>query len=94
MLESSYFKDGFTIIIQLLTLYSTLPVSNAEVERGFSALSRIKTKLRNKLSVGRLEDLMMISLNGPNIKDWQVKESFFLWETHNKIRNLNVGNDT
>ena len=94
VLESSYFKDGFTIIIQLLTLYSTLPVSNAEVERGFSALSRIKTKLRNKLSVGRLEDLMMISLNGPNIKDWQVKESFFLWETHNKIRNLNVGNDT
>jgi hypothetical protein len=39
-------------------------MSNAEVERGFSAVNRIKTdlRIRNRLSTGKLEVLMMIHL--------------------------------
>ena len=40
--------------MKLIEIYTALPTTNSEIERGFSCIKRIKTALRNKLSVGRL----------------------------------------
>jgi len=73
VLSNQQFQIGFEGLSELLRIYSSLPISNAEVERGFSAVNRIKTDLRNRLSTGKLEDLMMISLNGPECNQWNLK---------------------
>ena len=47
---------------QLRLLYKvllTLPVTTASVERGFSKLSVVKSKLRSTMAQGRLEALMV-----------------------------------
>ena len=51
--------------ITLTHLALTMPLSTAECERGFSALARIKSDLRNRLLNSTLSYLMMISIQGP-----------------------------
>ena len=51
-------------------------------------MNRKKTKVRNRLSVGSLEDLLVISLNGPEVKDWNPEGSFNRWEGKNTLRLL------
>ncbi|ELT88776.1 hypothetical protein CAPTEDRAFT_216552 [Capitella teleta] len=48
-----------------------LPVSTADCERGFSAMKRIKTKQRNRLIDTTLNNLMMITLEGPSCQDME-----------------------
>ena len=64
ILTDDFFKHGFESIMKLIEIYAALPTTNSEIERGFSCMKRIKTALRNKLSVWRLQDLMIIALNG------------------------------
>ena len=47
-------------------IYLTLPVSTASVERSFSQMKLIKTRLRSQLSVDSLSDLMKIAIESPN----------------------------
>ena len=49
--------------LHLLQLYALIPVSVAGVERSFSILKFIKTKLRNRTGDERLGDLAVISIN-------------------------------
>ncbi|XP_038063196.1 E3 SUMO-protein ligase KIAA1586-like [Patiria miniata] len=42
-----------------------LKASNAIVERGFSAMNRVKSDYRNKLATDTLDELMRITLSGP-----------------------------
>lgn len=49
----------FPLVYRLIELTLILPVATASVERIFSAMSIIKTYLRNKLSDGWLNDLMV-----------------------------------
>ena len=41
----------FPVITRLVSAFTSLPISNAADERLFSAMSIIKTKLRNKLKM-------------------------------------------
>ena len=54
-----------TLFPQLLVLMqiSSIPMTSVDCERGFSAMNRIKTKTRNKLSNFVLDHLMRISLS-------------------------------
>ena len=45
-------------------LLGVCPVSNAEVERGFSAMNRIKNLVRNRLKTIKLKFLLIIRLIG------------------------------
>ena len=74
--------------MKLIEIYAALPTTNSEIERGFSCMKRIKTALRNKLSVGRLQDLMMIALNGEDVKLWRPDESFNHWNSTHDVRNF------
>jgi len=91
ILSNADYKSGFEGILELMKIYTALPLSNAEVERGFSAMNRVKNDLRNRLSVGKLEDLMMITLNGPEVKDWNPLEAFNFWSNNFHPNNLPKG---
>ena len=47
----------------------SLPVSNAWLERGASAVKRLKTRLRSSLKGDMLESLMYITINGPEVQE-------------------------
>jgi hypothetical protein len=49
----------FPLVYRLIELALLLPVATASIERAFSAMKIIKTELRNKLSDGCLNDLMV-----------------------------------
>ena len=49
----------------LLHIVSVLPVGSTTVERSFSRMKLIKTRLRNRLGEERLEMLMLIGMEGP-----------------------------
>jgi hypothetical protein len=49
----------FPLVYCLIELALLLPVATASVERAFSAMKIIKTELRNKMSDGWLNDLMV-----------------------------------
>lgn len=46
-----------------------------ECERSFSKMNIIKNKLRNQLSNEKLNDLMLISLHGQDIKDFNINSA-------------------
>lgn len=49
-------------IYKLASLFATIPVSTASVERSFSALKRIKTYCRNTVGQDRLSSLALLSI--------------------------------
>ena len=56
----------FPNLQKLVPIGLTLPVSTASVERSFSQMKQIKTRLRNSLTEGRLTQLMRISIESPD----------------------------
>jgi hypothetical protein len=69
LLEKSLTLKERLPILGKLSIVATIPVSTS-CEGGFSTINVIKHKLQTKLVVKKLSDLMMISLNGPPIKDF------------------------
>ena len=58
------------LILEWFKLYqilTTLPIGSNECERRFSALQRIKTKLRNSLSSTALETAVKFSILKPKV---------------------------
>ena len=55
----------YPIMSKFAQIALTLPVSNADVERGFSCMNRVKRELRNRLTVSSLDSLLCISIEGP-----------------------------
>jgi hypothetical protein len=50
----------FPLVYRLIELVLLLPMATVTVERAFSAMKIIKTELRNKMTDGWLNDLMVI----------------------------------
>ena len=61
-----------------------LPVSTATVERMFSQMKLIKTRLRNRLSDSNLEHLMKIAIEGPNISNVDFNEILDIFKQKNR----------
>ena len=57
----------------------TYPVSTAACERGFSQMALCHTKQRNCLSAERVSSLLMITINGPPIAQWNAKKYVISW---------------
>ncbi|XP_071578842.1 general transcription factor II-I repeat domain-containing protein 2B-like [Temnothorax nylanderi] len=53
------FRELAEVVLKMLTI----PTSNAVVERAFSALTLIKTRIRNKLSTSMLQSLLTIRMH-------------------------------
>ena len=70
----------FPNIVKLLSILLCLPVSTASVERSFSAMKTIKTRLRNRLSDVTLSHLMRIAIEGPDtLSDLDLDEIVNIW---------------
>ena len=64
----------FPNVVILLELAIICPISNATVERLFSFLKLVKTKLRNQISDDSLDKVLRIKMEGPeNLSDDQLE---------------------
>ena len=73
-------RGDLPVIYRIYTLLLLIPVSTASNERAFSALKRLKTRLRNTLSNANLNCLMLIYINSDEIaKDIEVDDILRRW---------------
>jgi Domain of unknown function (DUF4371)/hAT family C-terminal dimerisation region len=59
--------DAFPTLSKLSSVLLACPLGTASVERSFSTMSRVCTRLRQRLTPEHLGDLMTISVEGPEI---------------------------
>ncbi|XP_056267915.1 zinc finger protein 862-like isoform X2 [Pseudoliparis swirei] len=79
MLTKMPFCSDYKNILHLVHMMLALPVSSAVCERGFSSQKRMKSDVRGSLHVDTVEDLIRISMEGPNIDDFDAKEAVDMW---------------
>ena len=77
-------------LLCLAEVCMSLPVSNAWPECGASAVKRLKTRLRSSLKGDMLESLMHITINGPEVKEFEslVKKAVKKWHEVKAQSNL------
>ncbi len=61
-----------------------LPVGTATVERSFSHMKMIKTRLRNHLSDENLTHLMRIAIEGPDLSEVNFNEILDIFKEKNR----------
>ena len=84
-MEKSHTYEGiFPETWKLLNIMLALPVSTASVERSFSQMKLIKTRLRNRLSDMNLEHLMKIAIEGPPLTDVDFSEILDIFKQKNR----------
>ena len=66
LLTNGTIKAAFPNLVCLATLALTLPVTTATVERSFSDMKLIKTRLRNRLGEESLDQAMRVCIEGPD----------------------------
>ena len=71
LIKENNAQEIFPLMLELLTIYATLPVTTATVERTFSKLKLVKTKLRILCSEERLSDLLLLPIE----KDIKINNS-------------------
>ncbi|XP_059663770.1 uncharacterized protein LOC132309483 [Cornus florida] len=69
MLAKTRKIETYYLIDKLIRLILTLPVSTATIERAFSAMKRVKTKLRNKMADEFLADCMIFNIERELVED-------------------------
>ena len=78
---------AYSLISDILARIAVLHASSAEVERVFSAMKRIKTPVCNRLKTGTLDHFLRISIEGPEIKDWDPLPALKKWN-HDSCRHI------
>ena len=63
MNSNDVFKEMLPTVHQLLRLYLTLPITSATSERTFSALRRLLTYLRSKMTEKRLNNCLLLHIH-------------------------------
>ncbi len=58
------------------------PLSAVKCERGFSGMSRVKSKLRNCLDTDHLRDLMRIQGCKCDVESYDFKGAYKFWSSH------------
>lgn len=82
LIQDGLLKDIYPQLSLAAEIFLIAPVSTATVERDFSSMNRILTKLRNRLTTEHLDQLMRISIEGPNTLNEQTKEEIInYWKT-------------
>ena len=78
----------FPLLSSFAEAILSLPITNAWPERGVSAIKRIKTRLRSRLSNKMLESLLHIAINGPEVCTEEceqlIRESAKMWLSQKK----------
>ena len=69
----------FPNLTKLASIGLLLPMSSVDCERGFSALSRVKTDMRNRLTNSMLNHLLMLSIEGPSPEEFPYDRACDRW---------------
>ena len=92
MTLQTFYSLVFPALVHIAEVCLSMPVSNAWPERGCSALKRVKTRLRSRLSVEMLQTLLAITINGPKVRTPEceslITAAVELWESQKKRRKL------
>lgn len=79
-------KEMISEVIKFLKIVLTIPVSTCTAERSFSALRRIKTYLRSTMTQQRLNDHMVVHVNGEMADDLDLEEIADTFITRSVVR--------
>ena len=78
-------KSMFPNLSTLATISLSIPVGTASVERSFSQIKLIKTRLRSRLSDSSLSHLMKIAIESPDtLFDSDLEEIVDMWNRKNR----------
>ena len=92
LLQQPSYRFFYPVLTQLAECCLSLPVSNVWPGRGASALKRIKTRLRSRLSNLMLQFLMQLSINGPPINSKEtediIEDCIEVWTLQKKRRKM------
>jgi hypothetical protein len=75
----------FDMVFLLLKLILLLPVATTSVERAFSAMSLVKTKLRNKMGDSLLDDCLVTFIERDlffKVDEDDIIETFMAFRKH------------
>ncbi|CAF4105091.1 unnamed protein product [Rotaria sordida] len=67
-------KEVYPSLSLLAEIFLCAPISTATVEREFSTTNRILTDLRNRLTIEHVDQLMRLSIEGPEYLNEEIKE--------------------
>ena len=84
MQKTEVYKGIFPQTFKLSNIILAFPVGTATVERSFSDMKMIKTRLRNRLSDLNLCSLMRIAIEGPNLIDVHFEEILDVFKEKNR----------
>ena len=76
---SSSRRDRWNLVLLLVELLFSIPISNAKVERMFSLMNRVKTDSRASLGENTLNNLIRIRMEGPPIEEFDPTPAIQLW---------------
>ena len=68
--------------LKIAKIILCLPMSSAICERGFSCVSRIKSHWRSSLTTQQLNNLLIVSIEGPSLDDYNSEIALHRWWTH------------
>ena len=83
---NSSYQNLYPLFSKIASIALTLPVTNADSERGFSVMNRVKTILRNRLTVSSLDTLLRISIEGPERTSFDFERTVTLWSSKRNRR--------
>jgi hypothetical protein len=83
MMTCPFYIEIFPEIFKLIQIILCLPVGTATVERSFSQMKMVKTRLRNRLSDNSLPRLMRIAI-GPKLKSVNFEEILDIFKESNR----------
>ena len=89
VVKNKDFKSIFPNLFKISLIGLLIPASTADCERGFSALKRIKTPLRNWLNSVVTNNLLMLAIEGPEGKEFDFSLAVDVWGRA-KNRRINV----
>ena len=76
----------FPTMSAMASICRVVPVHTSDVERTFSQLKLVKTRIRNRMKEKTLNSLLRIILEGPDLKDFPFEEAIELWAKKKKRR--------
>ena len=78
-------KAGFPNLERLAALAMVLPVTTATVERSFSNMKLVKTRLRSRLGEDTLDQALRVCIEGPAKKELEVIINHWKEQKHRKL---------
>ena len=84
MESGSSYSNIFSETFELMNILLTLPIGIASVERSFSQMKMIKTKLRNRLTDVTLAQLMRTAIEGSDHTSVNFEEILEVFKQNNR----------